>query len=169
MAVLTRIAALVALLSGCYSPRLRDCVVTCTTGDDCGPNQICGADGRCAAPDVAGSCSTTAELPDAGVQVAPDARMIDAPLDSQPLASLVVQIAGKGTVTVTGIGSCNSNAASHACTFPVTANTTVELVATGLSGDDFDRWQSAACAGQDETCTTTVASPSTTVAAKFSH
>jgi hypothetical protein len=171
MAVLrTTLAMTMAMLAGCYSPDLRDCVVACTSSDDCGPDQICGADGRCAAPDVAGSCSATAPLPDAGTDGAPSADAApDAPPDGPPLALLVVQIAGKGMVTVMGVGTCNYNAPSHQCTYPLLANTEVEIVATGTNGDEFDRWQSMVCAGEDATCTATVAPPSTTVNAKFSH
>lgn len=167
MAILKAIVA-AALLAGCYSPNLRDCVVACTAADDCAPDQVCGSDGRCAAPDIAGSCSSVAPLPDAAVDARADAAL-DAPPDAPPLATLVVQIAGKGIVAVTGIGTCNYTAPAHSCTFGVMPGAQVELVATGTGGDEFDRWQSVACTGQDATCTITVVPPSTMVAAKFSH
>lgn len=160
---------LTAAVAGCYSPELRDCVVACGSGDDCGPGQVCGSDGRCAAPEVAGSCSSVAPLPDAGGPDLPADARIDAMPDAPAMAQLVVQIAGKGIVTVTNIGTCNYNAPSHTCTYSVPPGTQVEVIATGTSGDEFERWQSTACAGQDETCTTTVAAPSTIVAAKFRH
>ncbi len=44
------------LVGACYAPTLRDCAVTCAAATECGGGQICGADGFCAAPDVAGTC-----------------------------------------------------------------------------------------------------------------
>lgn len=61
-AVLARqlsIIVAVVLGAGCYSPSLRDCTVTCAAASDCGGGQICGADGYCAAPSVAGRCTST--------------------------------------------------------------------------------------------------------------
>ncbi len=168
MAVLRALVASTALLAGCYSPQLRDCVVACASADDCGPGQVCGSDGRCAVPEVAGSCSSIAPLPDAGLDTPADAA-IDMPPDGPPLALLVVQIAGKGLVTVAGVGTCNYMAPAHTCTFPVVANTQVQLVASGLEDDRFEKWQSINCTGQGATCTTTVVAPSTTAAVKFSH
>jgi hypothetical protein len=174
MAVLRSIAAMMATLAGCYAPELRDCVVACASEGDCGPGQVCGSDGRCAAPEVAGRCASAAPLSDAGIDDvtvtdAPADAAIDAPPDAPPLAQLIVQIAGKGFVTVAGIGTCNYSAPMHTCSYAVMPGTQLDLTATGIGGDEFEKWQSAACAGQDETCVTTAALPSTTVAAKFKH
>jgi hypothetical protein len=56
------------LLTGCYSPSLRDCTVVCEQSTDCGTGQICTA-GHCAAPGV--SCDGM-ETPD-GAKLTTDA------------------------------------------------------------------------------------------------
>jgi len=57
-----KICVLLALLAACYSPSVRDCTVTCATGDQCGGGQVC-AGGWCTAPDV--SCEGVAPPTDA--------------------------------------------------------------------------------------------------------
>jgi len=56
-----RVSIMVAVATGagCYSPTLRDCTVTCTAERDCGGGQRCGPDGFCAAPSIAGRCTTS--------------------------------------------------------------------------------------------------------------
>jgi hypothetical protein len=50
------LAALIVALVGCYSPTLRDCTLQCESPHDCAGGQVCGSDGYCAAPAVAGHC-----------------------------------------------------------------------------------------------------------------
>jgi hypothetical protein len=66
------IAIAVGIVTGCYDPAVRDCTIACTAGDRCGPGQVCGSDGWCAAPAVAGRCKALA-TPDAHVAPRPDA------------------------------------------------------------------------------------------------
>jgi hypothetical protein len=77
------IALGVVVVAGCYGPAVRDCTITCATGDRCAPGQVCGSDGWCASPSVAGHCRTTS--PDAHVAPPPDAR---APIDAASLCPL---------------------------------------------------------------------------------
>jgi hypothetical protein len=139
-----------ALAAGCYDPELRDCAVTCHGAGDCAGGQVCGADGFCAAPDVAGTCrSARAEPPDAA------------------LAQLHVTVQGAGEIAdISGTFTCTKD-----CTYARAPGTTVTLVATGLDDHDLDRW-TAGCStqgaqAQDATCTITIAAPITTVGAKF--
>jgi hypothetical protein len=64
-------------LAGCYDPSYRNCTVACAQASECSPDQICGADGWCAAPDVAGRCEGIRDAePDA---LPPDADVTDSP------------------------------------------------------------------------------------------
>jgi hypothetical protein len=69
--------ALVAILAAaCYDPSLRDCAVACRNGGDCATGQICGDDGWCAAPAVAGRCDAARDAsepdePDAEAPIEP--------------------------------------------------------------------------------------------------
>ncbi|MBA3460092.1 MAG: hypothetical protein H0T46_09045 [Deltaproteobacteria bacterium] len=164
-----------AALTGCYSPELRDCAVACASVDDCGPNQVCGSDRWCASPSLAGRCLTMA-TPDAavGTDGAPgviEDAAVDATVDAAPDApttlSLVVQIAGNGSVTIPGVGNCGYAAPNHQCTFTVMIGAQLMLTASGIDEFEFDKWQSAACAGQGATCTLTPLPPTTTIAVKF--
>jgi hypothetical protein len=67
-------------IGGCYDPSFRNCTVACAQASDCSPDQICGGDGWCAEPDVAGRCDgirdaePDAPTPDADVpDPSPDA------------------------------------------------------------------------------------------------
>jgi hypothetical protein len=165
MAVLRNTVGVMALLAGCYSPELRDCVVACAGPDDCAPGQVCSADGRCAAPELAGTCGATAVIPDAGARG--DAAMptdAPAPPDAPATIALTVEISGQGAVAVAGVGTCGAAAAP--CTYQVTPGVARSIVATPAQGWSFDRWQSVACTGQNATCSHTPSTP-TTVHAKF--
>ncbi|CAN5879104.1 hypothetical protein BH11MYX3_BH11MYX3_46270 [soil metagenome] len=171
MAVLRAIVASSALIaSACYGPELRDCAVSCASPDDCAPGQVCGEDRWCAAPAIAGRCSSsdagTSLSSDAAVE--PDAPSADAgPPDAPVPVILVIQIMGHGLVTIANVGTCDDHAPGHQCTFAVYGGVSRQLVATGTEGNEFEKWASVACAGQDETCSLTPVLPSTTVAAKF--
>jgi hypothetical protein len=180
MAVLRAIMACSTLVvAACYGPELRDCAVSCASGADCAPGQVCGTDRWCAAPEVAGRCG----LPDGGTSLTGDASIggdgavpgdaatpvAAAPPDAPGPVILVIQIMGHGSVAIANVGSCNDHAPGHQCTFAVSGGVQRQLVATGAEGDEFDKWTSVACAGQDETCSLTPVLPSTTVSAKFKH
>src|SRR5687768_11522870 len=112
----TCVAFTVGIAGGaCYEPELRDCTLSCTAAADCADGQVCGADHFCASPEIAGTCAT---MPggaggtgrDAGVTDAkmPDTRP-DAPPDAATHVLLAISIAGKGQVTVHGIGTCDAS------------------------------------------------------------
>jgi hypothetical protein len=166
MAVL-RVAIAAAVLSGCYSPSLRDCAVACESTSDCAPSQVCGADHWCASPELAGKCMQPEVSVDGSPAVVPDARA-DAPLDAPGPVIMTVMIAGHGTVTIPGVGQCAETSPGHMCTFAVMFNANLMLTAVGTGDDEFDKWQSAACLGQGATCSLTVTAP-VTVAVKFMH
>jgi hypothetical protein len=153
---LAGVAAVLALATGCYSPSLRDCTVSCASENDCAGGQVCGSDKLCAAPDIAGKCGMAMPGPDA--EVPPVDAAVDAAIDAAPVAmvSLRVQITGKGDVVVTGVGTCPSDGPQKGdCTFSVPANVQRMARATGKMGDKFKRWSSIVCGLQGETCTFT--------------
>lgn len=180
MDVLAGVAALV-VLSGCYAPSLRDCTVSCAGPVDCAPGQVCGDDGLCADPDVAGRCAMATV--DAGMaQDAPpppprdaapgvDASVAsDAAPDAPPLVKLRVQIEGKGSVVVDGRGTCSSMDPSHGnCMYDVALGVAQRVQATAIMMDEsFLGWTSITCAGQGAICTFTPGL-SLTIVAKFGH
>lgn len=175
MALLSRIGVVgVAVVAGCYSPELRDCVVSCASSADCAPDQVCGADGMCAAPELAGRCAGPMLTIDAGVDatsILVDAPpiMVDAapPIDASTQRFLRVDITGRGGVTVAGIGSCHHTAPTLPCTFPVVAGVLTSLAAVADPDDRFDKWESGPCVGQDATCTFVPSQLVTDVKAKF--
>lgn len=143
-----RRALVLAIVAGCYQPELRDCTVTCSGPDECADGQVCGSDGMCAAPDVAGQCA-----PGGGSATAK--------------VSLRVTIDGHGDVLVDGRTTCVSDEDAHdGCTYTFATGTTVELHAHALDEDKgFDRW-TGGCAGQSASCTLVMAA-ATTVGARF--
>ncbi len=169
MAVLIRralVAAALAALGACYDPTVRDCVVSCTGAGQCAGDQVCGADGWCAAPTVAGSC---AQVDAAGSTI--DAAQ-DAPVDAAPMfdaapATLRLVISGKGKVVSDQPGvQCTSNPGD--CSFAIAAGTAVVLTAVNTNPNDtFVDWATPNCAGQGMSCTLTVAAPVTLVTATF--
>jgi len=182
MGVLTRGLALGLVLAamvvtGCYSPAIRDCTVSCAAPSDCASGQVCGADGLCAAPGVAGRCG--AVMPDAapGYDAAPgndaapphDAGGSDAASpDAAVTVSLHVVISGTGSVVIAGVGTCSSQDAQHGdCTYEVALGVARTAHAVQVQQDQvFSRWQSLTCAGQGETCTFTPVVP-TSIIARF--
>jgi hypothetical protein len=131
----------IAMLVGCYDPETVDCTVTCTAADECASDQVCGSDGFCAAPEVAGQC------------VAP--------------VALEIKIDGDGTVSLADVGDCDSRTAKdRTCTFMVTPNQRRQLSAMPNGDKDFKEW-SAACAGETATCEVTPVTDVTRVGAKF--
>ena len=172
MGVLARLATPVAIAglvavaapAGCYAPSLRDCTVSCEAVSDCASGQVCGDDGLCAAPDVAGRCATL-EV-DAGTTV--DAGADDAAPDGAALVMLVVQIDGKGSVDVAGRGVCSSTMMRGRCTYdiPFAVAQRVEAIAID-SKEPFVGWTSAVCAGQGAGCNFVPLTMMTTIVARF--
>jgi len=134
--------ATTSLLIACYDPEARDCTVTCSANEPCTGDQVCGSDGFCASPAIAGHCGDTA---DAAV----------------PRVSLQIVVEGGGKVSVTDVGTCYST-----CTYDVTANMQLELKAIDGGEREFVEWTET-CTGSDKSCVVTPMLPITIVAAKF--
>lgn len=169
MGVLAGIAAAGLVLAGCYSPALRDCTVSCGSAGDCATGQVCGADGMCASPAVAGRCS----LVDAGTLDGPvhhDAGLPDAPPDAARTVRLTVQIMGKGSVTIPGVGGCSSQDPDKGnCMYDVVPGVPLTAQAMPIAPTDaFAMWTSITCAGQGARCQFTPVS-ATVIAARFGH
>jgi hypothetical protein len=175
------------VLVGCYSPSLRDCKVSCAAPGDCAGDQVCGSDGLCAAPELAGQCGALPGEPaiDAAsrLDAAPpsDARevAVDAappppppPIDAAPppMVSLRVQIKGTGSVVVTDVGTCSSDAPQRGdCTYMVPAGVARTAHAAEIkAGETFTRWASLTCGGPSPTCTFTPF-VFTSIVAQFDH
>ena len=170
MAILIRLGlASVAIVAGCYSPELRDCVVSCATAADCAPDQVCGEDNVCAAPELAGRCAGRTVPTDAPGPMTIDApRLVDAapPIDASLQRILRIDISGRGGVTIAGVGTCHYSAMLP-CTAVVVAGVPTLLEAEPDRDARFDKWESGPCMGQDETCTFVPTLPITDVKAKF--
>lgn len=156
--------AALAGAAGCYSPSLADCTVSCSGPSECASGQVCGTDGLCAAPEIAGRCAVPPDAAlDAGVVVdAPIAMMIDAAMpDAPPLPAMVrlrVQIVGKGRVVVDGRGTCSASMGPGGgdCAFDVARGVAQTVRATPVQIDQwFLSWTSPTCRGQSATCTFT--------------
>lgn len=172
MAVLIRAAALAVgavALGACYEPAVRDCAVSCAGPGDCAGGQVCGDDGWCASPAVAGTC---AAAPDAPAVDAPD---IDGPdVDADPDApidagaSLRLVVNGRGRV-VADLGDVSCSGPGGDCTFPAEAGATVTLTAVEANpSQHFEAWTSPNCDDAvGPTCVVTIAAPVTLVSAQF--
>ncbi len=153
MRTLTRLHQLlliIAILSGCYSPELRDCTVTCSGANDCASGQICGSDGFCAGAGVAGTCGPGG---------------VDAGIDAAPRVMLRLQVEGTGRVEIVGAGMCGGNGPDD-CTVSVPRGPVVITAITTQSDKPFERWTTPNCAGQPSSCMFT-ATTATTIGAKF--
>lgn len=144
---------LLATLTACYDPGAVNCTVSCAGSGECASGQVCGSDGYCAAPEVAGHCSTS----DGGA--------------GGPAVSLKIMIMSKGTVTVEGIGDCDSEESSGSgpagqCTFMVPMGVARKLTAVESHDKSFQFW-SLGCLGTEPSCMVTPVLASTTVGAKF--
>jgi hypothetical protein len=167
MGLLAGIAAAAGLaLAGCYSPSLRDCTVSCGSASDCATDQVCGADGMCASPAVAGRCGAAV---DAGHLDAP-ARTDAALPDAARTARLTIQIMGKGSVIIEGIGACSSQDPDRGnCVYDVVAGAPLAAQAMSITATDvFAMWSSITCAGQGARCQFTPVI-ATVIAARFGH
>jgi hypothetical protein len=167
-------ALLVTSATGCYDPQLRDCTLTCNTQSDCAGDQVCGSDHFCAAPDIAGTCSSLpgdagSKHRDAGVDTPKmaDARPDAAP-DAATHAELTVSIEAKGRVTMIGIGTCDEAPPQNGqCTFTVLLGSLVTASAQGYPDWRFDRWTTSACASTPIATCTFVFNAATPLGVKF--
>ena len=180
MALLARVAIAAGLLTGCYSPQLRDCTVSCESSADCAGAQVCGADHLCAAKGT--SCASSSNAPqDAtaasdgeGPSDAPRAndagRPIDAPrpIDAAPPVdappppvNLHLHVDGHGQLTE-GAHTCTAD-----CTYAVARGVPLVIVAQALGHDQFIGWTQGPCVGQPtQTCMVTPTA-NVTVAVRF--
>ncbi|HEY5926559.1 MAG TPA: hypothetical protein VIV11_32955 [Kofleriaceae bacterium] len=141
-----QLALLCATLVACYEPEAVDCTVVCSQPSDCVDGQVCGADHFCAAPEVAGMCSTLGE---------------------PQTVSLVIVIEGPGKVIVDKVGTCDAaNTVDGRCTYVVNSGVTLEIKAHENDDREFISWTST-CTGSNTTCTVTAVTPLTQVGAKF--
>jgi hypothetical protein len=163
MEVLAPLAA-AALLAACYQPSLRDCTVSCVSPGDCAHGQVCGADGMCAAPDIAGHCAMVA--PDAG-RPPRDAAPRDAAPDA-PTVRLTVLVSGRGSVVLDGGATCSSLDPQHGnCSYDVAPGIAITAQATAIQADQiFARWTSETCSTAPARCTFTP-DVATTISARF--
>jgi len=155
------LAAGLVALAGCYSPTVLDCTVSCGSPHDCVSGQICGNDGLCATPEVAGRCGG---LRDAGLPR--DA----AGSDGSAIISLHVQITGKGSVFVEGRGTCSSMDPQRGdCIFGIPLDVAQTVEALAIEPDQaFTSWTSVTCNGPNARCTF-IPVAATVITAKFEH
>jgi hypothetical protein len=165
--------ALVATIAACYRPDARDCTVSCSGADECIDGQVCGADGWCAAPDVAGTCGDEPG-DDAAVADAPvlpdDAALPDAAPPDAAGAELHVVVSGRGKVIIEplGVECAGMQGAPGDCTFPAAPDLEVTLLPTDTHPQDtFAGWTTANCEASPGACVLTVTAPVTLVGASF--
>jgi hypothetical protein len=142
------------ILASCYQPDVLDCVVACSGANECAADQVCGADGWCASPEVAGQCATVSAA-DGGLDVA--------------TTELGVIVNGKGRVVADPptVG-CDGESPNEPveCSFAVTTGNPLTLTAVAIHhGWRFVGWAGATCGDQaTETCELVVVAPVTVVA-----
>jgi hypothetical protein len=161
------VALVAASAAGCYEPELRDCTLTCSEASDCAGGQVCGSDHFCAAPAIAGRCSS---LPgdagsngrDGGVDPPKMDARVDAPPDAPTHVTLTISIEGQG------IGTCDEAAPQNGqCAFDVPINALVTVQAQSYSDWHFEKWTTVACITVPIASCTFYASVSTPVGVKF--
>lgn len=150
--------AMALAFASCYSPELRDCTVSCASQNDCAFGQVCGADQFCAAPEIAGRCSS---LPGDAGQDDRDGGIIDGKVETRPDAApdalvmvpLHLKIDGDGRVLVAGQVTCEKQGPQNGdCMYQLTLGETVTLTAQPYESSTFERWNGAPCMLQGETC-----------------
>jgi hypothetical protein len=168
MGVLAIIVAGLAL-AGCYQPALRDCTVHCESPGDCAGGQVCGSDGLCATPEIAGRCARLAS--DAGTPgdaaAPPGDASSDAP-DAPTLVRLTVLVMGKGSIVLDGSTTCSALAPQRGnCGYDVVPGIAITAQAVAIEADHpFTNWSSTTCAGQGTSCTF-APDTATTISARF--
>ena len=142
------LALLSLLLAACYAPEATDCTVECSEPSDCADGQMCGSDGFCAAPDIAGMCNANHN-------------------DEPQMVSLTIAIEGHGKVSIEHVGMCDSESESAGnCAFSVTPGVAQQLKAVENKEREFVSWTSS-CSGTSSTCTLTPVMALTQVGATF--
>lgn len=144
--MMLRIVSLLAAVAatGCYSPALVDCTVTCSGADECAGDQICTSAGMCAAEGITCASAT------------PDAPTVT--------IALHVQVDGTGKVVLAGVGECVRD-----CTWQVPL-AMLRLDAQRTESDTaFEKWTTMTCGGAAALMPTCTFTPTgaTTVGAKF--
>lgn len=134
-------------LAACYDPAAVDCTVSCAAATECARGQVCGSDGFCAAPSVAGHCGG----PDGGM--------------TSELAMLKISLEGPGKVAIEGVGTCDSDTADM-CSFSVPTGTSLSLKASPKKDHEFVEW-SGGCAGTSTSCVLNAVMALTQIGAKF--
>lgn len=138
MALLIRIIlVMMVLVAGCYSPELEDCVVTCTSSEECGGDLVCTPKGLCAASGDACNATTT----------------------GGPMIELRITVMGEGSVEVDGVGVCDPSSSGPMGETCILAAPAGSLSLEAIPGEDdkpFEKWTSIVCAGQDESCEVTL-------------
>ena len=141
---------LVATVGACYEPELRDCTVSCSGPGECARGQVCGDDGWCAVPEVAGQCGEPA------------------PVGS----SLRVTITGQGRVKIPSLDQvCQAmTPAGTECTYAITPAMPLSMKAENAGGGyEFQGWATANCDGQGATCELAAAAGDNLVGARFTE
>jgi hypothetical protein len=154
---------LLLVVGACYSPDLPDCRVRCETVADCAPGQSC-TDHACSGTTLCPSDALPPGPDDAADAV--DAAAIDGPPADAALGVLAVKIEDKGSVSITGGGSCTDMAPDHTCMFGVVLGTVVTLHASPGMDRVFVMWTES-CTGTNSTCLLTPTAGMTQVTAKF--
>jgi len=134
---------------GCYEPDFAECQVRCDDDDACAAGQVCGADGLCASPDLAGDCQEALAMP-----------------------TLRLRIAGRGRIADPDQGiSCEGNGHDEGdCSFAVPEGRAIVLGAVETHHHwEFSGWTSANCAGEPEECRITLSADGEEVAADFTE
>jgi hypothetical protein len=159
--VLSR-ALLIAAITSCYSPDVKDCVLRCGSAADCADGQTCSDEGTCAAPTVTCNGDTAIDAP--GMVATHDAAVADAPPGTVPIT---IEITGQGTVQLMGSGvagmqTCDDSLGSGtSCTFAADPAKQAMAMAMPKGPDQFMSWTSLVCAGQLMNCTFTPIGPTT--------
>jgi hypothetical protein len=147
---LHQVLLVLAILSGCYSPELRDCTVTCGGSDECASDQVC-TKGLCAAEGV--SCGPGGNS------------ATDAGIDAGARVTVHVMIEGSGRVELQGAGVCGVGG-DRDCDISVARGAVTAPASAADGGHPFALWGSPAGNDQPATCMFTANSP-VTVKAKF--
>ena len=170
MALLAGVAAALLLVTGCYSPDLRDCTVSCASSADCAGAQVCSSDHFCAASGM--TCGHVSKPDDAAVDPsdgtpgAPprDAAMpphdaaapIDAaiPIDAATEVALHLHVDGNGSL------SFDAHSCTADCTYMVAIGVSITVLATPAPNQHLDKWTEGPCKGSHFlTCTFTPTVP----------
>ena len=138
---LHQLLLVLAILSGCYAPDVRDCTVSCEGSDECAEGQMCRM-GRCVAEGATCMGDTPAVTPDAG------------PPESQVV--LKIKIGGEGKVEIAGAGSCTQ----AECYLSIPKGTVTATAVPTSTMHPFEKWVTKNCEGEGLTCTFSVTSNS---------